>query len=76
MRRIDMGWPEWKVGAEFDGEQHWTDPERHAEDIERLEFLAAKGWLIVRVSARQLRYQREVVVRRVCNALAHRGCPL
>jgi very-short-patch-repair endonuclease len=76
VRRIDMGWPEWKVGAEFDGEQHWTDPERHAEDIERLEFLAAKGWLIVRVSARQLRYQREVVVRRVCNALAHRGCPL
>lgn len=46
------------------------------EDIERLEFLAAKGWLIVRVSARQLLYQREVVVRRVCNALAHRGCPL
>jgi very-short-patch-repair endonuclease len=76
VRRIDMGWPEWKVGAEFDGEQHWTDPERHAEDIERLEFLAAKGWLIVRVSARQLRYQREVVVRRVCNALDHRGCPL
>lgn len=76
VRRIDMGWPEWKVGAEYDGEQHWTDPERHAGDIERLEFLAAKGWLIVRVSARQLRYQREVVVRRVCNALAHRGCPL
>jgi len=43
---------------------------------QRLEFLAAKGWLIARVSARQLRYQREVVVRRVCNALAHRGCPL
>ena len=27
---------------------------------QRLEFLAAKGWLIARVSARQLRYQREV----------------
>lgn len=24
--RIDMGWPEWKVGVEYDGEQHWTNP--------------------------------------------------
>jgi hypothetical protein len=23
--RVDMGWPEWKVGVEYDGEQHWTD---------------------------------------------------
>lgn len=42
-RRIDMGWPDWKVGVEYDGEHHWKDPEQHAEDIERLEFLAAKG---------------------------------
>ena len=41
-----MGWPDWKVGVEYDGEQHWTDPNRHAEDIERLEYLAAQGWII------------------------------
>lgn len=76
VRRIDMGWPEWKVGAEYDGEQHWSDPAVHAGDIERLEFLAAKGWLIVRVSARQLRYQRPAVVQRVRQALVGRGCPL
>ena len=64
-RRIDMGWPEWKVGVEYDGAQHWTDPERHAEDIERLEYLAAQGWTIVRVSARQLRYDRAGIVMRV-----------
>jgi len=51
-RRIDMGWPEWKVAVEYDGEQHWTNPENHADDIERLEYLAAQGWIIVRVSAR------------------------
>jgi hypothetical protein len=72
-RRIDMGWPEFMVGAEYDGEQHWTNPDDHAEDIERLEFLAAKGWLLVRVSARQLRYQRPLVVERVWNALYERG---
>jgi hypothetical protein len=75
VRRIDMGWPEWMVGAEYDGEHHWTDPARHAEDIERLEFLAAKGWSIVRVSARQLRYQPALVVERVRTALHRAGFP-
>jgi hypothetical protein len=75
VRRIDMGWPEWKVGAEYDGEQHWTNPEGYADDIERLDFLAAKGWLIVRVSARQLRYRRPEVVERVRSALRRRGYP-
>jgi very-short-patch-repair endonuclease len=69
-RRIDMGWPEWKVGVEYDGEQHWTDPDKHADDIERLEFLAAQGWIIVRVSARQLRYDRAGILGRVRRALA------
>lgn len=75
VRRIDMGWPDWMVGAEYDGEQHWTNPAIHAEDIERLEFLAAKGWTIVRVSATQLRYRRALVVERVRTALQRAGFP-
>jgi very-short-patch-repair endonuclease len=55
-RRVDMGWPQWRVGVEYDGMHHWASPTDHADDIERLEFLAAQGWTIVRVSARQLRY--------------------
>ncbi|BBY17925.1 hypothetical protein [Mycolicibacterium litorale] len=73
MRRIDMGWPQWMVGAEYDGEQHFTDPEAYAADIERLEFLAERGWTIVRVSSRQLRWQRPEVVARVRRALAAAG---
>jgi very-short-patch-repair endonuclease len=42
-RRVDMGYPEWKVGVEYDGEQHWTGPDDYADDIERLEFLASQG---------------------------------
>nr|WP_090276235.1 hypothetical protein [Mycolicibacterium komanii] len=76
VRRIDMGWPEWKVGVEYDGEQHWTNPDNYAADIDRLEFLAAMGWRMVRVSSRQLRYQRPEIVRRVREALASRSCPL
>lgn len=75
-RRIDMGWPEPKVGVEYDGEQHWTDPGKHADDIERLEFLASQGWIIVRVSARQLRYDPESVIRRVRSALSDCGYSL
>jgi hypothetical protein len=68
-RRIDMGWPQWKIGVEYDGEQHFTNPDDYANDIVRLEFLAAQGWIIVRVSARQLRFDRAGIIRRVRNAL-------
>lgn len=72
VRRIDMGWPQWMVGVEYDGEQHWKDPAVHEDDIDRLEFLARKGWLIVRVSARHMRVPSEVV-RRASHALQSRG---
>jgi very-short-patch-repair endonuclease len=70
VRRIDMGWPESMVGAEYDGEQHFDNPDDYANDIVRLEFLADRGWTIVRVSARQLRYERPMIVARVRRALA------
>jgi Protein of unknown function (DUF559) len=73
VRRIDMGYLEYKVGVEYDGEQHFTNPDDYADDIERLEFLAARGWTIVRVSARQLRYERTQIVERVRTALARSG---
>jgi hypothetical protein len=43
MARIDMGWEEWKVGVEFDGAQHWTDPAQRTRDIDRLAELEARG---------------------------------
>ena len=67
--RLDMGWPQYKVAVEYDGAQHWTDPARRARDIERLEFLAARGWTIIRVSWMQLRDQPKTVVNRVARAL-------
>jgi hypothetical protein len=75
VRRIDMGWPEWMVGVEYDGEQHFTGADDYAADIERLEFLANRGWTIVRVSARHLRFQRPAIVDRVERALVLAGGP-
>jgi very-short-patch-repair endonuclease len=71
--RIDMGYREFKVGVEYDGEQHWTDPRRRAHDIDRHAELAALGWVIVRVSADILRYRRHVIVERTCVALRAAG---
>ncbi len=76
MARIDMGWEEWKVGVEFDGAQHWTDPAQRSRDIDRLAELEAHGWAIVRVSSEMLRTRPDVVVARVHRALLAAGCPL
>ena len=74
-RRIDMGWPQWHVGVEYDGEQHFTSAVDYESDIVRLEFLAERGWTIVRVSSRQLRLERPAVVARARKALAAAGMP-
>jgi hypothetical protein len=72
--RIDMGYDEWKVGVEFDGQQHWTDPARRTADIDRHAELEALGWRMVHVSSDLLRYRPGVVVARTCAALETAGC--
>lgn len=71
--RIDMGWEEWKVGVEFDGAQHWTDPAQRTKDIDRLAELEELGWRIIRVSSDMLRNRRATVVSRVAEALTAAG---
>lgn len=73
--RVDMGWKEWKVGVEYDGPQHWTDPEQHARDLDRLADLAAQGWVIIRVSRDILRYRPHVFLARVRDAMRAAGWP-
>ena len=68
-----MGFREFEVGVEYDGEQHWTDPRRRTHDIDRHAELSARGWVIVRVSADMLRCRRGVIVERTCAALHAAG---
>jgi len=74
--RVDMGWEEWKVGVEFDGAQHWTDPAQRTRDINRLAELEACGWGIVRVSGELLHQAPGLVVDRALAALRAAGCPV
>ncbi len=73
LARIDMGWPQVKVGIEYDGSQHWTDSRIRTNDIDRAAELQRRGWILIRVSADLLRYRPEVVISRVCEALRSRG---
>jgi hypothetical protein len=71
--RIDMGWPAWKIGVEYDGPQHWTDAAVRNRDIEKQPTLEALGWRIIRVNADMLRYRQEVIITRTRTALLAAG---
>jgi hypothetical protein len=73
--RLDMGWPEWCVGVDFDGAHHWTDPKQRAKDIERYAKLPELGWVDIRVSADMLHNKSQLVLERAGAALLTRGCP-
>jgi hypothetical protein len=76
VRRIDMGWPEWKVGVEYDGEQHWTNSAIRAKDIDTQAELEELSWRIIRVSAEMVRYRPNTIVERTRVALRDAGAPL
>lgn len=71
--RIDMGYPQWKVGVEYDGQQHWTDPDVRNGDIEKQALFEALGWRIIRVNSDMLRYRPGVIVARTRAALIAAG---
>ena len=66
----DLGYPEWKVLIEYEGQQH-ADPRQFGLDIDRYSLMAADGWLVVRLARPHLR--RAVVIDRVGRALWSRG---
>lgn len=67
---LDMGWPELKVAAEYDGDTHRTDPIRWRKDAKRYERLQRCGWIVVRVLAGD---REDDVIRRVRAARARRA---
>jgi Protein of unknown function (DUF559) len=67
---LDMGWENVKVAVEYDGEQHRTDRRQYAWDVRRLEMLERRGWIVVRVLARD---RPAEVVHRARAALARRS---
>lgn len=75
LARIDLGWPEWQVGVDFEGAHHWTDPRQRSWDIERQALIAERGWLDIRLTSGILHNSPRVFLGRVGAALTSRGCP-
>ena len=71
--RIDMGYEEFRVGIEYDGQQHWTSADQRDLDIDRYSALLDLGWVIVRVSSELLRYRQATFVARVVAAMQAAG---
>ncbi|OBG28569.1 endonuclease domain-containing protein [Mycobacterium sp. 852002-51057_SCH5723018] len=71
--RVDMGYRDLRVGVEYDGPQHWTDPAQRDRDIDRHTALLDQGWTIVRVSSELLRYRQGTLIARVVAAMRAAG---
>ncbi|MGA8544323.1 MAG: hypothetical protein WB785_03595 [Mycobacterium sp.] len=67
---LDMGWEEFKVAAECDGDQHRSDRRQYVRDIRRHDAVHDRGWIVIRVIAEDRPHE---VVERVLSALVRRG---
>ncbi|MCP2339499.1 hypothetical protein [Actinomadura rupiterrae] len=53
---IDLGYEQWRVGLEYDGERHHTGRRARAHDDHRRRWLRARGWQIIPVTKDVLPY--------------------
>lgn len=67
---LDMGWEEFGVAAEYDGDQHRTDRREYVRGERRQRTLPQLGWLTVKVIAED---RADEVIGRVHGALRSRG---
>jgi len=67
---LDMGWKEYKVAVEYDGDQHRWDRKQYAHDQKRLRNLERAGWIVIRVIKED---RPDDILARVREALYSRG---
>jgi hypothetical protein len=70
IRMVDMGWEEFMVAAEYDGDQHRTSRPQYVKDIRALPKLERMGWTVIRVIKED---RDEDVIARATKALLSRG---
>ena len=67
---LDLGWEQFKVAVEYDGDHHRSDRRQYVKDQRRLRKLEQLGWIVIRVIAED---KPDGVVRCVRSALRRRG---
>jgi hypothetical protein len=68
--QLDMGWEEFMVAAEYDGDYHRTNRRRYAWDVKRQRKIERLGWIDVRVINED---REEDIIARVDEAMNSRG---
>jgi hypothetical protein len=48
VRVLDMGWEDFMVAAEYDGDQHQTSRVQYAKDVKGMRILRRLGWIVIR----------------------------
>ena len=69
--RLDLGYPEVRLGVEYDGDQH-RELRAHTADMRRQNALARAGWLVLRYAAGDVFRRPELIVAQVRGALDDR----
>jgi hypothetical protein len=64
---LDLGWEDWMVAVEYDGDHHRTDRRQYVKDLRQMDMLAQMGWTVVRVVVED---SPGAVLRRVRAAIA------
>lgn len=70
IRRLDMGWEDFMVASEYDGDQHRTDRAQYVRDQRLMPKVARLGWEVVRVIKED---RDQEILDRTFTALVRRG---
>lgn len=70
---VDMGWPDIKVGADYEGDHHRLSRQRFHNDIRRHATVTELGWDDMRITVED---PDGVIVRRAQRAFERRGRPV
>ena len=70
VRPVDMGWEDFMVAAEYDGDQHRTNRKAYVKDMRALATLQRLGWIVIRVIKED---RDEDIIDRAYRALVSRG---
>ena len=70
VRPVDMGWEDFMVAAEYDGDQHRTNRKAYVKDRRALATLQRLGWIVIRVIKED---SDEDIIDRAYRALVSRG---
>ena len=70
VRMLDMGWEDFMVAAEYDGDQHRTNRIQYVKDLRTTPKIEKLGWIVVRVIKED---RPKDIIQRAWTAMVSRG---